>query len=290
MGAGAWSIVLQTLLQGASGPAILWHYSRWRPGLEFDRTAFRTVLTFGVSMVGIDILTVIQQQADNLLVGTTLGVAALASTRWRSASTSSSWTRCRRCRVWHCDLLAGPAGSRDHSRRAYVSASRLTTVATLPLFVGLALVAPEMISLLVGDKWSAAAPVLRALCPSGLILCLGYLDRSLIIALGRPRLALGLTTVGVALRRRRVRGRRAVRRSGGGGRTKRHVYHLLAHPPADRQSAYGRLHPQVCPRSSRHRRLPRPHGAGGAPRALAPQGVVPAGVLLSVEVIVGGLT
>jgi O-antigen/teichoic acid export membrane protein len=57
-----------------------------------------------------------------------------------------------------------------------------------------------LISLLVGEKWAAATPVLRALCPAGLILCLGYLDRNLIVARGRPRLALGWTAVGVGLR------------------------------------------------------------------------------------------
>jgi O-antigen/teichoic acid export membrane protein len=86
------------------------------------------------------------------------------------------------------------------TRRAFLSATRLTTLVTLPIFAGMAVAAPEMISALVGDTWNAAAPVLRALCPSGLILCLTYLDRSLIVALGRPRLALGVTAFGVALR------------------------------------------------------------------------------------------
>jgi O-antigen/teichoic acid export membrane protein len=57
-----------------------------------------------------------------------------------------------------------------------------------------------MILVVVGRQWDAAAPVLRALCPSGLILCLSYLDRSLMVALGRPRLALGITAVAVAVR------------------------------------------------------------------------------------------
>jgi hypothetical protein len=152
-------------------------------------------------MVGIDILYVVQQQADNLLVGRSLGAAALGiyalafrfyyvivdiTMSSMSAVALSTFARVQR------DLAT--------MRRVFLTATRLTSLVALPFFAGMAIVAPEMISILVGDAWTGAVPVLRALCPSGLIVCLSYLDRSLIVALGRPRLALGLTAAGVALR------------------------------------------------------------------------------------------
>jgi PST family polysaccharide transporter len=201
LGAGAWSIVLQAILQGAIGAAILWRYSEWRPALEFHPATFRSLSAFGVSMVGIDILSVIQQQADNLLVGRSLGAAALGiyALAFRfyfvvvdvTMSSMSSVALSTFARVQR-DLPA--------IRRSYLAATRLTALVVLPIFAGMVVVAPEMISALVGDTWNAAAPVLRALSPSGLILCLAYLDRSLVVALGRPRLALGIAAAGVALR------------------------------------------------------------------------------------------
>jgi O-antigen/teichoic acid export membrane protein len=201
LGAGAWSIVLQTLLQGGIGAAILWRYSRWRPTLEFDAAAFRSLFAFGISMIGIDVLYVLQQQADNFLIGRTLGAAALGiyALAFRfyyvivdiTMSSMSGVALSTFARVQQ-DLAA--------TRRVFLTATRLTSLIALPFFAGMAIVAPEMISGLVGNKWAESAPVLRALCPSGLILCLSYLDRSLIVALGRPRLALGLSAVGVGLR------------------------------------------------------------------------------------------
>jgi PST family polysaccharide transporter len=201
LGAGAWSIVIQTVLQGAIGAAILWHYSDWRPTLEFHLGTLRSLSVFGISMVGIDVLIVIQQQADNFLVGRSLGAAALGiyALAFRfyfvvvdvTMSSMSSVALSTFARVQR-DLAA--------TRRVFFSATRLTTLLALPIFAGMTVVAPEMVSVLVGDTWDAAAPVLRALSPSGLILCLTYLDRSLIVALGRPRLALGVTAIGVALR------------------------------------------------------------------------------------------
>jgi O-antigen/teichoic acid export membrane protein len=201
LGAGAWSIVLQTLLQGGIGAVILWHYSPWRPAFEFHTSDFRALAAFGISMLGIDILTVVQQQADNFLVGRSLGAAALGiyAVAFRFYFVIVDAT---------ISSVAGVALSTFSRvqqnlpaiRRAFLLGTRLTTIVALPFFAGMAVVAPEMILVVVGRQWDAAAPVLRALCPSGLILCLSYLDRSLMVALGRPRLALGITAVAVAVR------------------------------------------------------------------------------------------
>ncbi len=201
LGAGAWALVIQTIVQGAVGAIILWHLSSWRPAFRFHMPSFRLLALFGVSMVGIDILFVVQQQADNFLVGRSLGVAALGiyALAFRfyfvvvdiTMSSISGVALSTFARVQHDPETAG---------RMYVTGSRLTTLVALPFFVGMAMVAPQLIPVLVGDGWAPAAPVLRALCASGLILCLSYLDRNLMVALGRPRLALLVTAVGVGLR------------------------------------------------------------------------------------------
>jgi PST family polysaccharide transporter len=201
LGAGAWSIVLQILLQGGIGVVILWRYSAWRPAVEFHLSDFRVLAAFGVSMLGIDALTVVQQQGDNFLVGRSLGAAALGiyAVAFRFYYVIVDVTMSSMASV---ALSTFSRVQEDQSaiRRAFLSGTRLTTIVALPFFAGLAVVAPEMIFVLVGRQWDAAAPVVRALCPSGLILCLMYLDRSLMISLGRPRLALGITAVAVALR------------------------------------------------------------------------------------------
>ena len=201
LGAGAWALVIQAILQGAFGAVFLWHFSSWRPTFRFHVPSFRFLAPFGISMVGIDILFVVQQQADNFLVGRSLGVAALGiyALAFRfyfvivdvTMSSISAVALSTFARVQHDPETAG---------RMYVTGSRLTALVALPFFAGMAIVAPQLIAVLVGDRWAAAAPVLRALCPSGLILCLGYLDRSLMVALGRPRLALVVTGAGVGLR------------------------------------------------------------------------------------------
>lgn len=201
LGAGAWSIVIQTILQGAIGAAILWRFSEWRPALEFHIATFRSLFTFGISMLGIDVLYAVQQQGDNFFVGRWLGVSALGiyALAFRFYFVIVDITMSSMASV---ALSTFSRLQQDLSgiRRVFLFATRLTAIVTLPLFAGMAVAATELIPVLVGERWDPAVPVLRALCPSGLILCLTYLDRSLIVALGRPRLALGVAAAGVALR------------------------------------------------------------------------------------------
>ncbi|MGH2636938.1 MAG: lipopolysaccharide biosynthesis protein [Actinomycetota bacterium] len=201
LGGGAWSLVVQTLLQTGVGAVILWRYSAWRPGLEFDRASFRPLALFGANMVGIDLLNAVQQQADNFLVGRSLGAAALGiyAVAFRFYYVIVDVTMSSMSNV-ALSTFSRVQADLSVARRTYLTATRLTSVVAWPIFLGIAVVAPELISVLVGDTWRAAVPVLRALCPAGLILCLTYLDRSLTIGLGRPRLALAVAAAGVALR------------------------------------------------------------------------------------------
>jgi PST family polysaccharide transporter len=201
LGAGAWALVIQAIIQGAVGAIILWHFSSWRPVLRFHVPSFRFLALFGISMVGIDLLFVVQQQADNFLVGRSLGVAALGiyALAFRFYFVIVDLTMSSVSAV-ALSTFARVQDDPERAGRMYVTGSRLTALVAVPFFAGMAIVAPQLIAVLVGDRWAAAAPVLLALCPSGLILCLGYLDRSLLVALGRPRLALMVIAVGVGLR------------------------------------------------------------------------------------------
>jgi teichuronic acid exporter len=201
LGAGAWSIVIQTVLLGVVGTIVLWRVSEWRPGFDVEWTALKSLSAFGVSMIGIDVLTVIQQQADNFVVGRQLGVAALGvyAVAFRFYFLIADVTTSSMKGV-ALATFARFQHDQEAMRRALLTATRLTALIAVPAFVGLGLIAPELIRTLVGSKWAPSIPVMRALSPSGPVLCLSFLDISLLIALGRSRLALGVSAAGVAVR------------------------------------------------------------------------------------------
>src|SRR5262249_8710096 len=94
------------------------------------------------------------------------------------------------------DLIAGALGTVSFSlvsslqgepaklRRAVLFATLASSALSLPLFIGLAAVAGEMVPLAFGAHWVDAIPAVQGFCLLGLITSIGVLQASLIKGLG----------------------------------------------------------------------------------------------------------
>ena len=74
---GAWSLVAQQVSYGVVSVGMLWTVSPWRPGLHWNTKDFRELFSFGMNIVGSDVLNFISRNSDNLLVGAVLGAGPL---------------------------------------------------------------------------------------------------------------------------------------------------------------------------------------------------------------------
>lgn len=193
-GAGVWSLVAQTITASVVGAAIIWVASSWRPGLGVSREDFRDLFGFGMNVVGVEFLQFLTRQGDNLLVGAVLGPVALGY-----------YTMAYRVLLVMNEVFMGtisqvvtPTFSRlqedlEATRRAYYAAIRLSQAVAVPAFVGVAILAPEIITVLFGVRWAPSAPVMQALALVGLVQCSTYFDRGVLYAAGRPDLEFRIT-------------------------------------------------------------------------------------------------
>jgi len=201
-GAGAWALVGQQLVQAALAVVVLWRVSPWRPGRQVSRQYFRELFAFGVNIVGSDILVFVSRNTDNLLIGALMGTTPLGiyAVAYRILDATGSLL------VGIARRIAFPAFSRLHHdperlRRAYFRVTRTSSALILPGFVGLALVAPELIAVLFGPRWSESGPVAAVLFLIGPVLAIQSFSGSLLNAAGHPevvfrfRLVTALTNV-----------------------------------------------------------------------------------------------
>ena len=89
------------------------------------------------------------------------------------------------------NTVAAPAYSSVQSdiskvRDMYTKTLRLTSMATFPAFWGIAVVAPELVGLILGDRWLAAVPLVQLLCVSMPLRTIGGLAPTMLTAIGRP--------------------------------------------------------------------------------------------------------
>lgn len=73
-------------------------------------------------------------------------------------------------------------------RRGYLEVVRTIALIAFPIYVGIAIAAPAIVHILLGPKWSEAAPVVSVLCGLGFLFSLGNPIGTLILAKGRADL------------------------------------------------------------------------------------------------------
>jgi len=72
---------------------------------------------------------------------------------------------------------------------------RFTAFVSFPALFGLALIAPELILITIGEKWLPAVPLLRLLCLQGAIWPLNNIYNQMIISRGRSEIILWTTFI-----------------------------------------------------------------------------------------------
>ena len=77
MGFGVWSLVGQQLVDSLVQVIVLWLASDWRPRINFSAKHFKDLFSFGINVVGINILNFLNTRSDDFLIGYFLGSVAL---------------------------------------------------------------------------------------------------------------------------------------------------------------------------------------------------------------------
>ena len=185
-GAGAWAIIGQQVAFAVVSTALLWFVSEWRPQLRFSRASLRSLGGFGANVFGTRMLFYVSRTSDNILVGRYLGAAALGA---YSLAYNLMLIPLERIAAPLQEVLF-PALARIQEDRARVGkvwlrTNRLVAAVVVPAMAGLAIVAPDLIDVVVGPRWSAAIPVIQILAWVGILQSLVRLNSSILEACDR---------------------------------------------------------------------------------------------------------
>jgi O-antigen/teichoic acid export membrane protein len=185
-GYGAWAIIGQSVTSIAVATLLVWRYATWRPKWIFSMQSLRECGSFGSKMFGTRLLSYLNLNADNLLVGRFLGTIALG---FYALAYNVMFAPLIRVTAPIQQVLI-PAFSRlqDEPERlgqVWLRGSRLSAAVSLPAFLGMAIVAPDFVPAVLGDRWSDAIPVLQLLCWAGILQGIQLLQWSALQARGR---------------------------------------------------------------------------------------------------------
>ena len=187
MGFGVWSLVIKEIVFGSIGALMLWGTSSWRPGLRFSPQHFRELFAFGVNIIGFNFLDFFNRRSDDLLIGYFLGAVALGY-----------YNVAYRLLLIMIKLLTSvttqvalPTFSKlqkepEKMRKAFYRVTRYTSLVSFPAFLGVAVLAPELIQTLFGEEWLPSVPVMRILALIGILQSVQYFAGTVLLAMNIP--------------------------------------------------------------------------------------------------------
>ncbi len=189
LGLGAWSLILGQISGRVAGVLTLWRTYPWRPRRRFNLPLARRLLAYGVNIVLVSGLGMVIANADYLLVGRYMGAAALGV--YTLAFRIPDLVVMQFCYIIGRVIFPVYAALKeepDALRQGFLNTARYVSLVTVPLGLGIALVARPLVLTFFTAKWEAAIEPMRAIAVYALTLSLAYNVGDVYKAQGRPQI------------------------------------------------------------------------------------------------------
>ncbi|MGW5360173.1 lipopolysaccharide biosynthesis protein [Actinopolymorpha pittospori] len=206
-GAGVWALVAQYVMSAAVTCLGVWVVARWRPSLQFSPSVARTMASYGVRVIGSDLVGVLRGWIENVIILSVVGVAGVGY--WNIAMRLISLvtdTAASTMVSVSSTVFAQIKNERQRVASAYLRACGVTLTAIAPLLTLLAAVSPVVIPLLYGAKWEHSIVLSQVYALAMVFVVHATLSRGLFLGIGRPGIWLvygiavdALNLVGTAL-------------------------------------------------------------------------------------------
>jgi PST family polysaccharide transporter len=196
MGWGVWSLVLGSVMGRLAAFILAWYMVPYVPRLRIDVTLISQYWHTGGSYFGSGILSYFLCNIDYIIVGRKFGATDLGY--YQVAFTLPEELRNRISGPLQKVLF--PAYSSLQTdlpafQYSVLKSLRLLSAMVVPLGVGLAATAEEVVLLLYGEKWLRMVPLLQILAIGGVLRAIFSLTASIYYAKNRPDLAFKINLV-----------------------------------------------------------------------------------------------
>lgn len=200
LGYGAWSLVWGQVGGLLVSSIAFWFVTPWRPSLHFDLGISRSLIRYGSKLVGVELISVLLLNIDYLLIGRYLGAESLGV--YTLAFRLPDLLILQFARILGSVIFPIFTHMRDipgNLARGFSQAIRYVSLVTIPLGLGLMLVARPLTLTIFSAKWEEAIPVIQAIALYTMFLSLVYNAGDAYKADGRPQVITWLSVVQLAL-------------------------------------------------------------------------------------------
>jgi O-antigen/teichoic acid export membrane protein len=181
-----WSVVTQNIVFVATVSVLSWYFSGFRPSWSFNFQPIREMFGFSCKLLVTNIFNCINNNVFSLLFG-----------RFYTKHEVGQYTQADKWNKMGSNMITGMVqqvaqpmfvqvgDDKERLVRAFRKMLRFTSLISFPALFGLVLVAPQFITIAVGEKWLPSAEIMQVLCVAGAFMPIATLYQNLLISRGK---------------------------------------------------------------------------------------------------------
>lgn len=189
MGFAYWGIATQSIVYVGTINICYWCFSPWRPTFSFDLKPLKGMISFSSKLLATNIFNHINNNILTVILG-----------KFYSEQEVGYFTQANKWNYMGHSLVSGMVNSvaqpvlsslsddRERQQRVFRKMLRFTAFVSFPAMLGLSLIAPELITISITDKWLPSASILQLLCIGGAFIPVTNLYSNLVISKGKSNI------------------------------------------------------------------------------------------------------
>lgn len=175
-GMAYWGMATQSILYILTSNLMVWYYSPWRPTWSFSFQPIREMLPFSSKMLAMNIFRFINENIFSNILGRYYPKQDVGY-----YTQAYKWTNMGQASITGIingitqPVMVEIDNNPERQRKVFRKILRFTAFLSFPAMLGLALIAPEFITITVTDKWASSVPIMRYLCTWGAFIPINYI-------------------------------------------------------------------------------------------------------------------
>lgn len=184
-----WGIATQSIVFVSVIMLGYWFISPWRPTFHLNFSPLKGMIAFSSKMLATNIFNHLNNNIFSIILGKFYSEKEVGyynqANKWNSMGYSLISGMIHGVAQ---PVLTQVADDKERQLRVFRKMMRFTAFVAFPAMLGLSLIAPELITIAITDKWTKSAQILQILCISGAFIPITNLCSNLVISKGKSNI------------------------------------------------------------------------------------------------------
>lgn len=189
LGFSYWGIATQNLVYIGTLTLCLWYFSPWRPSFQFDFTPLKGMIKFSYKLLITNIFNHVNHNLLTITLGKFYSVRDVGfynqAYKWNGMGQQAIQGMINGVAQ---PVFASVSEDNERQKRVFRKMLRFAAFTSFPAMLGLGLIAKELISIAITDKWLESANMIQILCIWGAFVPIIHLYQQLLISKGKSQI------------------------------------------------------------------------------------------------------